>query len=211
MRIVAFDMGTRNFAFCVEDIGDPSCIGTKCKPTFDADGRATDEYQTYLEGVYKSGTLIECIKVDILEFCKTNSIDNIYLGLTMILDKYAKLWDQVDVILIEQQMSYGKNKSNIQALRLSQHCMSYFYCLYANFKTVIEYSSTHKTRMLGCPLQERKTHKSRKQFSIKLANHILKNRDDMFYNHYVQIGKQDDVADCILMIQSYKIKLQTIL
>lgn len=205
MLIAAFDMGVRNFAFCVEYV-DSVELGKipRTKPTFNADGTATEYYQLHLDNIYKQGKLVECIRIDILEFSKKHNLNNVYLALTIILDKYVKLWDQVDIILVEQQMSYGRNKSNIQALRLSQHCLSYFYCLYANFKTILEFASTHKTRMLGCPFQDRKKHKTRKLFSVNLVNKVLKDRQDTFHEYYTRIGKQDDVADCVLMIQAYK-------
>ena len=202
MIVAAFDMGTRNFAFCVESgINIPI---SRIKPTFDVDGNATPEYAQYLETVYRQGNLIECYKVDLVEYSKTNRIENIYLALNAILDRFGRLWDATDVILIEQQMAYGRNKANIQALRLAQHCLSYFYTIYGKFKKVIEWPSTHKTRVLGCPLVLRKTHKTRKQFSIDLANRILKERNDQLLERYTSFDKKDDISDCILMIQTYK-------
>jgi hypothetical protein len=204
MLIGAFDMGTRNFAFCVEY--QPANNVQKVRPTYDVEGCPTREYQRCLDEIYSNGRLIECKRIDIIEYCKKRSITNLYLGLTMVLDEYGELWDSLDVILIEQQMSYGRNKSNIQALRLAQHCLSYFYCLYGPFKKIIEYPSTQKTRLLGCPNAQRRTHRLRKQFSIGLVNTILRARSDELYAYYSQIGKQDDVADCVLMIQAFKVK-----
>jgi hypothetical protein len=211
MIIAAFDMGTRNFAFCVEYIPDnvsdtKKPVTIPVKPAFDVEGRALHGYQKYLEKLYQTGYCIECQCIDILEYCKLNQISNIYLGLTQILNLFSSLWDKVDVILIEQQMAYGRNKANIQALRLSQHCLSYFHTIYGPYKTVLEWASTHKTRILGCPIVERRTHKSRKQFSIQLASNILKHRNDPIEPVFQSLAKQDDVSDCLLMIQAYKVK-----
>jgi hypothetical protein len=203
MRVAAFDMGTRNFAFCVEEY-EP-VHGRPTKPQFDVDGRATDSYQTFLDThVYTRGRLVEMQCIDLKQYCETQSISNLYLGLSGVLNAYTRLWDAVDVFLIEQQMAYGHNKSNIQALRLSQHTLSYFLTIYGPFRCVQEFPSTHKTRVLGCPRTERRTHKSRKVFSVQLASRILNQRNDPFSAALGSISKQDDVSDCILMIQAHK-------
>lgn len=203
MIIAAFDMGTRNFAFCVEESKQPS-ENVRIKPTFDLEGNPTSDYAQYLKKIYHKGRLIECYKVDLIEYSKVNGIGNIYLALNAVLDQFGRLWDAVDIVLIEQQMAYGRNKANIQALRLAQHCLSYFYTIYGGFKKIIEWPSTHKTRVLGCPIALRRTHKTRKQFSIDLAGQILKERKDPLLERYSSFDKKDDISDCILMIQTYK-------
>lgn len=203
MIVAAFDMGTRNFAFCVER---RTPLDSKCIPTFDIEGNPTEQSRLYLNRVYNNGQLIECQRIDLIEYGKENRISNIYLSLSLILNQFEQLWNHVDVILIERQMSYGRNKSNIQALRLAQHCLSYFYTLYGPFKTILEWPSTHKTRLLGCPHSQRHTHRERKQFSIQLAKQILAQRKDSLESMFTQQTKQDDLADCILMIQTYAIK-----
>jgi|LakMenEpi03Aug12_release.lakeMendotaPanAssembly.Ray.scaffolds.fasta_scaffold299244_2 hypothetical protein len=205
MFIATFDMGTRNFAFCVER-RDSTKRKKGIKPTFDAEGNPTDEYREQLEQVYQDGRLIECQRIDLVEYGKQQQIGNIYLTLTRVLDMFTPLWDVVDVILIEQQMAYGRNKANIQALRLAQHCLSYFYTVYGSFKTIQEWSSTHKTRMLGCPHSGRRTHRERKQFSVNLATRILRERKDPLLDVFYSLSKQDDVSDCVLMAQTFAVK-----
>jgi hypothetical protein len=203
MRVAAFDMGTRNFAFCVEEY-DPSTV-RRVKAQFDAEGCPTDEYQTYLDThVYPRGRLVEMQCIDLKQYCESQSISNLYLGLTGVLNVYTRLWDRVDVFLIEQQMAYGHNKSNIQALRLAQHTLSYFLTIYGPFRRVQEFPSTHKTRILGCPRAERRTHKTRKIFSVQLTHRILSQRADPLYPTLRTLQKQDDVCDCVLMIQAHK-------
>lgn len=205
MIIATFDMGTRNFAFCVEQRNN-DVSRTVIKPTFDAEGNPTEEYRKQLEEVYRKGRLIECQRIDLIEYSKQHRISNIYLTLTLILDKFIRLWDSVDVVLIEQQMAYGRNKANIQALRLSQHCLSYFYTIYSSFKVIQEWPSTHKTRMLGCPHTGRRTHRERKQFSVDLAMRILEDRKDPLRDIFHSMTKKDDIADCILMAQTFAVK-----
>jgi len=202
MLVATFDMGTRNFAFCVER---RTKTIPKFKPTFDIEGHPTEESKVHLEEIYKNGSLIECQRIDLIEYGQQHHLNNIYLSLTSILDSFGQLWDNVQVILIEQQMAYGRNKANIQALRLAQHCLSYFYTIYGSFKIILEWPSTLKTRLLGCPRDKRNTHRDRKQFSIQLAEKILKDRKDPLLEIFQSLTKKDDVADCILMAQTYGI------
>jgi hypothetical protein len=195
-------MGTRNFAFSVEEYKINS-LPSRIKGAFDVNGYPIDSYQTFLDQTYKQGSLIHFECIDLLQHLESK---NIYLTLTQVLNTFSELWDNVDVFLIEQQMAYGKNKSNIQALRLAQHCQSYFITIYGSFKIIQEFSSTHKTRILGCPVQQRKKHKDRKKFAIQLASDILTQRSDPLYPKFDQLSKKDDVADCILMIQAYKVR-----
>lgn len=200
MLIASFDMGTRNFAFCVEEIKDAHL--PPHKPRFELDGTPTEEYREYLETyVYPSGRLVEMKCIDL----KERTTSSIYLTLTQVLDTYAKLWDAVDVFLVEQQMAYGHHKANIQALRLAQHCLSYFYTIYGPFKKIQEFSSTHKTRVLGCPKTNRRTHKERKTFSVELVSKVLSTRLDPCLDYFQAFPKKDDVSDCVLMIQAYKV------
>lgn len=205
MLIAAFDMGTRNFAFCVEQVTLP--LPTPTPESFDVHGLPTEAYAPFLDHVYASGTLVECQCIDLLALCAQQGQNNLYLGLNTVLDQFRRLWDHVDVILVEQQMAYGKNKSNIQALRLAQHCLTYFYTVYGPFKVIQEMSSTLKTRMLGCPHQQRKQHALRKRFAVDRVERILRDRTDTLADHWAQLPKRDDVSDCILMIQVYKIQL----
>lgn len=199
MLIASFDMGTRNFAFCVEEV---DAVGDAHKPRFELDGTPTAEYRGYLDThVYPRGKLVEMKCIDL----KGLTTESIYLTLSQVLDSYSKLWDAVDVFLIEQQMAYGHHKSNIQALRLAQHCLSYFYTIYGCFKKIQEFSSTHKTRVLGCPKFNRRTHKDRKQFSVALVSSILSGRKDPCLGYFEALSKKDDVSDCVLMIQAYKV------
>jgi hypothetical protein len=205
MRIATFDMGTRNFAFCVEEVDELPAPNRRVKAQFDIHGHAVPEYQNYLDhAIYARGRLVEMKCIDLESFCKQRGDMNLYLGLSTVLNAYTPLWDRVDVFLVEQQMSYGRHKSNIQALRLAQHTLTYFLTIYGPFRTIKEFASTHKTRVLGCPREQRKTHKQRKQFAIELASQILDRRQDPLYDTFCQLPKRDDVSDCLLMIQAFK-------
>lgn len=198
----------KNFAYCVEEL-DENQIPKKIIRSFNPDGTPTAEYQEVLDCVYRSGTIIDSRVIDLVALCsslKKNGRDlEIYSVLTSVLDAKSDLWDSVDVFLIEQQMAYGNNASNIKALRLAQHCISYLITVYGTFKKIEEFSSSHKTRILGCPSEQRSKYKLRKHFSVCLAEYILKSRKDEYYAIFEDLRKKDDVADCVLMIQAYKI------
>jgi hypothetical protein len=220
MKIIisSFDMGVRNFAFCVQEIkfselSELQKINKPKSSNYNIDGTCTNEYNNYLNEIYKTGKIIECKNIDLLEESKNEGFELFFI-LTHILNKYIHLWDRTNVFLIEQQMSYGKNKSNIQALKLAQHCQSYFYTIYGNFKVIMDYPSQNKTRILGCSFEQRKTHKFRKKFSVELAQKIIsKKQSSLQSNHYngnfFNIKKKDDISDCLLMIETFKIKYLT--
>lgn len=229
MKIIisSFDMGVRNFAFCVQEIQFselselPEKINKPLGFNYNDDGTCTNEYNNYLNEIYKTGKIIECKNIDLLKESKNEGFESfrLFFILTHILNKYIYLWDRTNVFLIEQQMSYGKNKSNIQALKLAQHCQSYFYTIYGNFKVIMDYPSQNKTRILGCSFEQRKTHKSRKKFSVELAQKIiLKKQPSLLQNdkslvspisNFFSDKKKDDISDCLLMIETFKIKYLT--
>lgn len=207
MRVAAFDMGTRNFAFCVEEFEEMNTTIKPPKPRFDEHGVAVDAYKTYLDDhIYLRGRLVEMQCIDLkAESEALGCPSNLYLTLTLVLNRFTALWDAVDVFLVEQQMAYGNNKANIQALRLAQHTQSYFWTIYGGFRNIQEFSSTHKTRLLGCPRAQRRAHKLRKAFAVDLCTRLLQIRQDPLYERHTALPKRDDVSDCVLMIQAYKV------
>jgi hypothetical protein len=154
-----------------------------------------------------------------LELAKTK--DKLYLdprtfiNMTDTLDEYKDIWDTCSVFVIEQQMSFGK-KRNTMALKLGQHCYSYFSIFYRDFKKVIEFPSYHKTQMLDAPKKFgsiKKTYKNgkskmikdnHKKWSIRLATRILEMKNDLEHLEILsKMKKKDDVSDCLLMIYAY--------
>jgi len=208
--IASFDLGTRNFAFCIQKVSmNELKVIKKTKPSFNEDGTCTPEYDSFVQQIYKTGKVICFEVIDLVKESQTFEESNLFLVLTDKLNQYKTYWDRTNVVLIEQQMSYGHQKSNIQALKLAQHCMSYFYTIYGNFKVIMDYPSQHKTRLLGCEHVKRKKHKSRKLFSVDLASKILKVKVDMDLKQFDKWKKKDDISDCLLMIETFKIKYMT--
>jgi Poxvirus A22 protein len=176
MIVAAIDIGSKNFAFSVEEYDPTQVPATK-----------------NLEETYRSGKLLYCEKKDL-------SNGNVYLNLTLYLNTFRDVWRRTSVILIEKQM-----RRNTKALCLAQHCMSYFMTLFGPFKILIDFPSQHKTRLLGCPMSDRRKKRDRKRFAEKEALRVLTVRHDPLLDTFNKFKKQDDVADTILMIQAYKL------
>jgi hypothetical protein len=112
-------------------------------------------------------------------------------------------------------MSFGK-KVNTMALKLGQHCESYFLFKYGRFKEVIEFPSYYKTQVLGAEKLKKttKTGKvsykaidktARKKWAIDEASTILAEREDFHtLSEITSMKKSDDVSDVIVQLQAFK-------
>ena len=219
--LASFDIGKNNFAFYIEEVNIKEISGIKSTSKlkrYHQNGTPTIEFSKILNTVYSNGKKILLKNVSLtngvdkskyfdIEFCY-NMID--------ILDEYSEYWDDVKYIIIEQQMSFG-NKVNPMALKLAQHCSSYFINKYGRCdKQIVEFPSYHKTHVLGAEKIEKKTKtgktsyknigaKERKKWAIEQAFYILSLRND--FETMADIGsmkKQDDVSDVIIQLQAFK-------
>jgi hypothetical protein len=175
--IVSFDIGKKNFAFVVEEENDEN-----------------DE---------KNGKIILFKNLDLtIDTNKKLYLDpKIFHNMYTELEKYTSFWEKCNVILIEKQMSF-RGKRNTMALKLGQHCYSYFVFKYGTTKKIIEFPAYHKTQVLGAP--KKQTKNQRKKWAIEKAQSILAQRGD--YENLVAIfheRKLDDICDCILMNIAY--------
>lgn len=184
--IASIDPGKKNFAFSIEEI------------FLDRLGEVKTP-----EDVYRIGKTVICDVVDIsTNSDKNKKIDNnVFINLTITLDKYRSYWDKCSTILIERQMSFhGKN--NIMAIKIAQHCLSYFLITYSSFKNIVDYPAYHKTQVLGAEKGLDKP--ARKKWAIKKALDILERRGDTeMLERFRQKKKRDDISDCLLMNLSY--------
>ena len=109
--------------------------------------------------------------------------DRIQFAMNDELDKHVDLWDKCDVFIIEKQMMFGK-QTNPMAVKLAQHCYSYFVFKYGRFKKIIEFPAYNKTQVLGALKNKVKNkYKSipkpqRKKWCINKALEILEERKD---------------------------------
>ena len=221
MKIIAFDIGKKNFAFVMEEVDDKKLKNTTNIPKkerYNKDGTCTEKFQEVLQQVYLTGKVLMVENIDLTYNCdKKKYLDpKLYLNMITEMDKYQEYFDECDVFLIERQMSFGKRKTNTMALKLGQHCYSYLLMKYLNNKIIIDYPAYYKTQILGAPKKFgkiKKTYKNgktvdikdnRKKWSVRIASNILKLRKDEKSLEIINdTKKRDDMSDCLLMTITY--------
>jgi Poxvirus A22 protein len=100
-----------------------------------------------------------------------------------------------DVVLVEKQMT-----SNIKAVKLEQHIVTWLWC---NSITVIQYPSQNKTKKLGA--HDNMSYYQRKAWTVNYALSVLSQKE---CTQLSKLDKQNDAADAICMILSYRITVQ---
>lgn len=218
--IASFDIGKVNFAFYIEEINKnhlDSIINIPKNKRYNIDGTCTDIFNTTLNQILLNGKKILLKNVNLTSNTKKEKYFDIELcyNLNDLLDQYSEYWDNVSYFIIEQQMSFGK-KVNTMALKLGQHCESYFIFKYGRFKKIVEFPSYYKTQVLGAKKEEKKLKSgkikytavdktSRKKWAIEKALYILSERNDMItFSEIINSKKKDDLADVICQLQAWK-------
>lgn len=205
MRVASFDIGKLNFAFYIEDFDED--VLKSIRPV----NRKSKEYSHILDTIFKNGTLVLHKNLNLTHGAVKGKILDpvIYHNMVCELDKYRHYLDKCDVILIEQQMNFGKIKNNM-AIKLAQHCYSYFIIRYPikqigkvifnDSKEIIDYPAYHKTQILNAPKGMIKS--ERKKWAVQRVQEIFTSlgREDYFAG----IKKKDDLADTYLQLQSFK-------
>lgn len=194
MLIASFDIGTKNFACCIEEF-DP-CHARPCfiKSKYNVDGTLQPEYQDYLEKTLLShGTIHLLQNVNISGQTYQQTCTNMY----NVLQQHLPVLSQCSVVLIEKQMT----RNNI-ACKLAQHCYSYF-IYHAIHAQVIEFPAMHKTKVLGAP--KKMTKYQRKKWAVEEATRLMTLRNDETYSSLLATStKRDDMSDAFLQLQAYK-------
>ncbi len=216
MWIASFDIGKKNFSFYIENINPISLENIPKKERYNPNGTCKEEFSKLLHDLYCNGEKVLLKNVDITsDTDKKKYFDSdLCHNLTELLDQYKEYWDKVEYFVIEQQMSFG-TKINTMALKLGQHCESYFMIKYGRMKKVIEFPSYHKTQVLGSEKIEivkgnKKTYKNidkpaRKKWSIETAYGILTERGDFdTIEEITSSKKKDDLCDVIIQAQAFK-------
>ena len=217
--LASFDIGKKNFSFYIEEVDISTLHQQPDVPKsqrYETGGIPQDDFKEVLHSVCSTGKRILLENVDLTAGCdKGQYLDmKVLYNMTKLLDEYAEYWNQCDIFLIEKQMSFGK-RYNTMALKLGQHCWSYFSIKYE--KGVIEeFPAYHKTQVLGAPKIEKtsKTGKrsykamdkpARKKWCIEEALRIIRSRDDVETLTQIQGSrKKDDLCDVICQLQAYK-------
>lgn len=218
--LASFDIGKKNFAFYIEEINLKELKEVKNiskLKRYNLNGTCTIEFRKILDLVCMNGKKILLKNVDLTKGTNSKKYFDIELchNLISVLDEYSKYFDKVSYVIVEQQMSFGK-KVNTMALKLGQHCESYFLFKYGRFKEVIEFPSYYKTQVLGAQKLEKisKTGKisykaiektARKKWAIDEASTILAEREDFHtLSELTSMKKSDDVSDVIIQLQAFK-------
>ena len=209
--IASFDIGKKNFAFCVEKIDTKKIKQLNRIPQtkrYNKDGSPTPEFDKILSKLYRCGDVQIMAVIDLTDNCdKKSYLDpNTFINMVNELNKYKRYWNKCSVFIIEKQMAFRKIY-NMMAIKLAQHCYSYFVMQYLrNPKTIIEYPAYHKTSILGAIKIDVKTKPKRKKWAIQKAISILEYRDDQqVLNMLKSTSKKDDMADCLLMTITYSL------
>jgi hypothetical protein len=208
MFVASFDIGKKNFAFCIEHFEPASLKKIKSiqkSMKYTKDGECTDEFQPILDSVCMEGELVLHKNIDLTTGAnKKKYLDDIvFMNMYETLDLYLKEFDKCDIIIVEQQMSFGLNKTNTMALKLAQHCKSYFIFKYRGTKEIVDFPAYHKTQVLGAT--KSMTKPQRKKWAIEKALDILLHRGDLTTIEMIsEQKKQDDLADVFVQLQAFK-------
>jgi len=220
--IASFDIGKCNFSFCIEEVNLKKLKKITNIPKdkrFFKNGEMTPEYAKIISKVREAGKILLLENTNLTDGCnKKKYFDpKTCINMTDLLDSYQEYWNACSVFSIEMQMAgFGKAKVvNTMAIKLAQHCASYFMFYYRDFKKIIEFPAYHKTQVLGAKKIEavKKNGKisykvmdkpARKKWAIQEALKILEARGDVeFFNKVKGAKKADDMADTVLMNIAY--------
>jgi len=157
-----------------------------------------------IERRYHNGKIIPVVfdKIDFESKTQegTTVINNSYQVLTEFLDKYKEFYDECHFFIIEKQLPF-----NYQAVRVSQHVISYFSINLHNkplLPAIIEVDSVLKGKYLGAP--KGITDKQLKTWSVEKGRYLLNLRKDTFSLQVLDCfkNKQDDLCDTVCQIEA---------
>jgi hypothetical protein len=221
VKVASFDIGKKNFAFYVEEFDRQdlkNITNIDIKQRYNLDGSPTPKMKEILERIYKNGRTILHKNVDLTKDCdpKKPLDTETYYNMIDVLDEHAEVWDECLCFVIEEQMSFGK-KLNKTAVKLGQHCYSYFTFKYGRFKPVFEFHAYYKTQILGAPKEEVDPCKSgkrkfktmekggRKKWAVTKLTEVLNLRGETEVLDTVKsVKKKDDLSDTLCQLQAWK-------
>ncbi len=220
IRIASFDIGKKNFAFCIEEVDLSQLLQIKNVPLqkrYTNNNTPTELFQECLNKVYTTAKTLTHVNSDLTKDCDRKlELDPItFSNANDLLNSFLLKFNLVDIFIIEQQMSFG-NKKNNMACKLGQHCYSFFTFVYdkqirTGEKQIIEFPAFHKTQVLGAPKIQTTTktgrkktvsidQRARKKWSVEIMEKILILRGEK----EIVAKKKDDLADVITQLQAFK-------
>jgi hypothetical protein len=179
-RVASIDVGYRNFCIAVEEYDLP----IRSKNPEDIFSGRLKFFHNQDFGAKKKGADENPILKAILDW----------------LEVHKERFDECDDIIIEQQL-----KTNPFAQKIEHMVHGWFLSQYGLTKNVGPFSATHKTRVLNAPKKMNKP--ERKAWSVEKATEILTERGDDIGLQIMDENKKkaDDLGDCLLMCQAFKI------
>jgi len=220
LRIASFDIGKKNFAYYVED-ASIKCLknerevynSLKYKQKKRVDGELSPQIFSILDALFIGSTRVELDVVDIRE----NKSENVWdigsrLNLIKFLESKKEMWESCDIFVIEKQFFRtfrfgGKSKgtaANIDAIKICECLVTW---LLMNFpkKEIAIFGADLKTYSLGA--RRGLTKPQRKKWAVEKSAEILTMRgDNHAFDHMSKKQKKDDVCDCIIQCQAFKLK-----
>ena len=225
IQISSFDIGKKNFAFYIEEFDRDETMGFPNIPSderYNPNGTPTPKMQTLLDKICMNGRTILHENYDLTKNCDPSAkLDpETFHNMTDVLDKYGSYWDKCTAFIVEKQMEFAGKALNMPAVKLGQHCQSYFMFRYGRTKQFVEFDAQHKGKVMGCPkmINEKKPKfkngkdnwcampkSKRKKYGVKQATEILTQRGESKILAGIKtVGKKDDLADTLLQLQAFK-------
>ena len=210
--VASFDIGYRNLCFSIEEynVDEISHLHKIDKnKQYNDDGTATEKQSEILTSICKNSRTVIFKNTDLTKESIKVLNPEVFHLLTDLLDEYQEYWDKCGLFVIEKQMSF-KGVYNVSALKLGQHCWSYFAFKCGRFKQILDFPAYHKTQIFGAPKTVTTTkagkikYKSmdklkRKKWVVTKALEIFSDRNDTESSRQLQCSKKkDDISDCIL-------------
>jgi len=218
--IASFDIGKKNFAFYVENITTEEIQEWNKKKVltknrYNKDGTMTEEWKPIVDEICFSGVPVLSKNYDLTEGEDIKTINRtVYNNMYKVLDLHKDVWEKCSYFVIEKQMSWAKSH-NTMALKLGQHCYSYF-CMNYKDSAILEFPAYHKTQVLGA--EKLKTSRNgvvkyksmdkpvRKKWAVEKAVEIVSSRGDTeLLDLLSQSKKKDDIADTVIQLQAFKV------
>jgi len=187
--ICAIDIGIHNCAIAIEEFDSNKTFNSK-------------------DDIYMEGKIIFLDKIDFAPNIKNAKITNkVLINVSSYFENNLNLLKQCEYIFIEKQYKARGCQNNI-CIHLEHHIQGILLYLLKDTDINIKlYSSKLKTKTFDTSLM---TKNQRKKFTVDETMNLLLAREDYENLKKISSGKKDDYADAIMMIQSYKSKLNNV-
>lgn len=201
MRVISFDIGVKNFAWCVTEFKDSPAsdeiFSRQMAGRDTINWWSAASWSDWWDMVYSD---VMCIKsLSNIDLTSKKNTD-VYRTLHSVLQSNIEMFRTIDTILVEQQMS-ARHNTNVQALKISQHVLAFFYIHFPE-KEILEFQSFYKTMVFGC-FENKKN--DRKKFAVTKASEIC-TTDPVALDMFGSFTKKDDISDCLLMCVAFYFK-----